>query len=146
MTRNCRATLWCTHVPDGGDEQVEVRIKLTWRPAAPWWVDALIGTVRWDLPRDLLIDGLTHRAGHGDVVVRPVSWSEVEMVLTGRRRCCAEETCGCGPPDYFSVALRLPDAELRRFLGRTERAVPRGTYPAFDDFAHEVQGWLEVSA
>lgn len=106
-------------VPGDGSDSPEVRIALAWTAKAPWQVIAVIGDAEWILCRGLLIDGLTYRAGLGDVVLLPVSPREVELTVTGLDK----------DDDEMRVVLRLPTARLRGFLERTERIVPRGTYP-----------------
>ncbi|MFJ5234404.1 SsgA family sporulation/cell division regulator [Kitasatospora sp. NPDC088391] len=70
--------------------------------------------VTWALSRDLLLAGLEHPVGLGDLAVRPGRGPDAGSILLALR---GEEE---------DALLRLPEPALRRFLRRTECVVPVG--------------------
>ncbi|MFD7437973.1 SsgA family sporulation/cell division regulator [Streptomyces sp. NPDC059861] len=78
-------------------------------------VEEFSGTVEWAFSRDLLAEGLTRRAGEGDVRVWPTAVGPGRDVLY----------IALGPlVDSALVEAFLPDLET--FLRRTQSVVPPG--------------------
>lgn len=66
----------------------------------------------WVMGRDLLTEGLSRKAGDGDVRLRPHSSRVLVLELVS---------------DRHRTVLRVPAGTLRKFLDATNRLVPRGT-------------------
>jgi hypothetical protein len=105
---------------DARGRSLELPAELGWDPTDPYAVAVAFGwpgtTVCWLVGRDLLIDGLTHPAGEGDVLL----WPSIDE---NGRAAVVVELCS---PNGRLVA-QLSTRELRAFLDRTLVAVPQGT-------------------
>lgn len=95
--------------------------RLTFSAEDPYAVEALFDTgaeapVRWVFARELLAEGLSSRAGIGDVVVEPV------RAALGERQVLLR----LSSPDG-SALLEADAGDLERFLAASYAAVPAGT-------------------
>lgn len=100
-------------VRDDGDMRgAKGTIEFSYDPADPFVVRMYFveSHVPWDIARDLL-DGIDHPTGVGDVRIRPVNAETVSIHLSS--------------PDG-EATYHAPKDELRGFVRRTYRAVPRG--------------------
>lgn len=111
------------HQGEGG-KRAELPVRLTYRPTDPYAVETVFysgeprGEVVWTFARDLLIGGLEHSAGEGDVTV----WSPSEpKAKPGTRRTFIR----LSSPEGTAV-LSVPRAHLKRYLDKTQSLVAVG--------------------
>ncbi|MDG4791986.1 SsgA family sporulation/cell division regulator [Micromonospora sp. WMMD1102] len=94
---------------------------LIYDPADPLMVRLVLDEQEanpWHIGRDLLADGLATHAGFGDVRVWPLSTPDGDVLYV--------VLATPEDPDYWAL-LEFPAPEVRRFLNRAYRQVPRGT-------------------
>jgi hypothetical protein len=107
-------------------------MELRYNPSEPFLVAADFGHNNvWHFSRDLLFDGLNHRAGLGDVAIWPhvrhienTPWASHHVVIRLQ------------PPEEASTDITFLRSPIEQFLQRTERIVPRGQesrHMNFDD-------------
>ncbi|WP_394621575.1 SsgA family sporulation/cell division regulator [Lentzea sp. JNUCC 0626] len=100
--------------PDGSTAPVET--ELIYQAEDPFAVTMRFhagGTVAtWIMGRDLVTEGMSMRAGDGDVRLWPVSSRVLRLELVS---------------DRHVTAFRLPSVTLRKFLDAAYRLVPAGT-------------------
>ncbi|MCR3753618.1 MULTISPECIES: SsgA family sporulation/cell division regulator [Lentzea] len=100
--------------PNGSTAPVET--ELLYRSEDPFAVTMRFragGSVAtWVMGRDLLAEGMSRRAGDGDVRLRPHSSRVLVLELVS---------------DRHMTVFRVPAGTLRKFLAATDRLVPRGT-------------------
>lgn len=104
----------------GPDAVIPVAGRFSYRSDRPYEVEvAFISRGRtvatWLFARDLLVDGLSAEAGHGDVRVRPFHEPD------GQRRVCIDLST-----DDTSCALSVRATELTSWLEQTAAIVPPG--------------------
>ncbi|MFY1686466.1 SsgA family sporulation/cell division regulator [Plantactinospora sp. WMMB782] len=104
----------------GIDTTPDATATLVYDPADPLMLRMVLNEQEanaWHIGRDLLADGLGGHSGYGDVRVWPLSTTAgdvVNVVLATPE-----------DPDYWAL-LEFPAPEVRRFLNRAYRQVPRG--------------------
>lgn len=90
--------------------------------------------VSWVFSRELLIDGISHPAGEGDVRIRPVAAEHLGDLQIHLQ--VGEE----------QALFRVSAPPLVAFLDRTDRLVPIGQEAAFEDIDAELNEILTSQA
>lgn len=119
------ATLLMTMHQKEDGRKVQVPVRLTYRSADPYAVEAVFHPGRpddevvWNFARDLLIEGLEHRAGEGDVTV----WSPPGRWQEDQERCTLIQLSS---PEGTAL-LSASRVELKQYLDKTLSLVAAGT-------------------
>jgi hypothetical protein len=119
------------HLVVPGGAALPVGATFRYDPADPYAVHVGFRTgndevVEWTFARQLLVDGVTHPVGEGDVQV----WPSADV---GARAVCLSLTSPSG-----SALFELPLPGLVEFLTRTYAAVPTGSESDFVDIDAEL--------
>ncbi|MFG2951586.1 SsgA family sporulation/cell division regulator [Streptomyces adustus] len=112
-----------------------LRLDLRYEPTDPYVVRAAFSTdtdelAEWTLGRDLLADGLTTTAGHGNIRIRPTTGHGDQTTYIA-----------LGPPADTAL-LEVPTQDIKAFLDDTQTLVPQGTESAHIDWEHELTNLL----
>ncbi|MEU5609728.1 SsgA family sporulation/cell division regulator [Streptomyces sparsogenes] len=117
------ARLKMTVHQEEGDEGETLLARLTYQLTDPYAVEVAFypdgpgDPVVWTFARDLLIEGLDHSAGEGDVIV----WSSLEKTTDSERRTFIRLSSPEG-----TALLSLSHSQLREYLHRTRRLCATG--------------------
>ncbi|WP_330343387.1 SsgA family sporulation/cell division regulator [Streptomyces longwoodensis] len=118
------ALLQMTIHQDKSGNRLDMPVRLTYRPTDPYAVEAVFypddprGEVVWTFARDLLIEGLEHSAGEGDVIVwsPPTPAAKLEQRRTFIRLHSLDGT----------AVLSASHAHLKQYISTTQRLVAAG--------------------
>lgn len=127
------AAVAVTVYPSSGRAGYRGLMELHYDPRDPWALRLRVGAVEWVVARDLLADGLTARAGVGDVSVGPLPGGLLGIELTDATRGEAR------------ARLLAGSGEVSRLLAATYQLVPHGQEARWVDF-DQLTTWLMAAA